>query len=73
MSLLETATQGHGYLDNYANYGGEWTELGTIYAELGDKLAGAWIAGYRRGGGYFLTPEQVNLDMERYGHVAGWR
>lgn len=63
----------HDYLSHYANYGGEWTPIGSIYAELGDKIAGAWIAGYLRGGRYFLTPEQVSLDMERYGHVAAWR
>jgi hypothetical protein len=36
------------YLEQLVNYGGEWISRGELYKRLGDKLAGAWLAGYDR-------------------------
>ena len=39
------------FLHQWVNYGGEWVTIGWLFKAVGDAPAGAWLAGYVRGGG----------------------
>ncbi len=50
------------YLAQQVNYGGEWVSIGSLYSDLGDIAASNWLAGYRAGGGEFITIGNYSED-----------